>query len=74
MNTPAVFLGIQPGFNDIPPVELYNLLAPVGRHPVGSTVSRKTLEDHGYALPAFRKTLPGIASRRSPKRSNIRVR
>lgn len=51
MNTPAVFLGIQPGFKNLPPVELYNLLAPVGHHPAGSTVSRKTLEDHGYLPP-----------------------
>lgn len=53
MNTPAVFLGIQPGFKNLPPVELYNLLAPVGQHPTGSTVSRKTLEAHGYTPPIF---------------------
>jgi len=48
MNAPAVYLGTQPGFKHLPPVELYNLLIKVGHHPVGSTVSRKTLEDHGY--------------------------
>ena len=53
MNAPAIFLGIQPGFNHLPAIELYNLLAKVGHHPVGSTVSRKTLEDHGYVPPAF---------------------
>ena len=53
MNAPAVYLGTQPGFKNLPPVELYNLLVKVGRHPVGSTVSRKTLEDHGFTPPAF---------------------
>lgn len=53
MNTPAVYLGLQPGFKHLPPIELYNLLAPVGHHPAGSTVSRKTLEDHGLAPPVF---------------------
>lgn len=62
MNTPAIFLGIQPGYENLPPVELYNLLAPVGHHPAGSTVSRKTLEDHGYLPP--RRTLPAKINRR----------
>jgi len=53
MNAPAVYLGTQPGFEQVPPVELYNLLAKVGQHPVGSTVSRKTLEDHGLTPPIF---------------------
>jgi hypothetical protein len=53
MNIHAVFLGIQPGFKNQPAIELYTLLAPVGHHPTGSTVSRKTLEDHGYLLPRF---------------------
>ncbi len=64
MNTPAIFLGIQPGFKHIPPIELYNLLAPVGRHPAGSTVSRKTLEEHGYTPPAFSPVLAGGAKLR----------
>ena len=51
MNTPAVYLGTQPGFENLPPVELYNLIAKVGPHPVGSTVSRKTLEDNGVTPP-----------------------
>lgn len=58
MNTPAVFLGIQPGFKHIPPVELYNLLAPIGHHPVGSTVTRNTLEAHGFKPPLFTKPNP----------------
>lgn len=49
MNAPAVFLGIQPGFDHHAPIELYVLLSPVGHHPVGSTVSRQTLERHGYS-------------------------
>jgi hypothetical protein len=52
MNAPAVFLGIQPGFDTHAPIELYVLLAPVAHHPVGSTVSRQTLEKHGYSLLA----------------------
>ena len=50
MNAPAVFLGVQPGFDTHAAIELYVLLAPVGHHPVGSTVSRQTLEKHGYSL------------------------
>ncbi|MBE2213163.1 MAG: hypothetical protein IAE82_04765 [Opitutaceae bacterium] len=50
MNAPAVFLGIQPGFLHLPPIELFNLLAPVGEYPIGSTVSRQTLESHGYRV------------------------
>ena len=30
-------------------IELMALLSPVGHHPVGSTVSRQTLERHGYS-------------------------
>jgi len=51
MKTTAVYLGTQPGFENLPPVDLYNLVTKVGRHPVGSTVSRKTLEDHGVIPP-----------------------
>lgn len=46
---PAQFLGIQPGFDGHSPIELYVLLSPVAHHPVGSTVSRQTLERHGYS-------------------------
>lgn len=49
MNAPAVFLGIQPGFDHHASIELYVLLSPVGHHPVGSTVSRQTLERHGFS-------------------------
>lgn len=50
MRTPAVFQGIQPGFLNLEPVELFTLLAPLGVHPAGSTVSRQTLEAHGYRV------------------------
>ena len=46
---PAKFLGIQPGFESQAAIELYVLLSPVAHHPVGSTVSRQTLERHGYS-------------------------
>jgi hypothetical protein len=55
MTAPARYLGLQPGFRNHPAIELYNLLAPVGEHPRGSTVSRQTLEKHGYKLPAKRR-------------------
>ncbi len=55
MIAPAQYLGLQPGFRHIPAIELYNLLAPVGEHPRGSTVSRQTLEKHGYTLPPRRR-------------------
>lgn len=50
MNAPAVFLGVQSGFLHLPPIELFTLLVPVGEHPAGSTVSRQTLESHGYRV------------------------
>ena len=48
-SAPAQFLGIQPGFEGQSAIELYVLLSPVAHHPVGSTVSRQTLERHGYS-------------------------
>lgn len=45
---PATFLGIQDGFGIYPPIALYILQEQVGIHPVGSTVSRQTLERYGY--------------------------
>ncbi|MDI1248114.1 MAG: hypothetical protein PSV13_04445 [Lacunisphaera sp.] len=49
-SAPATFIGIQDGFGSLPEEELYNLRAPVGEHPVGSTVSRSTLEKHGFQI------------------------
>lgn len=51
MPNSAIYVGLQAGFRKQPPIELYNLVAPVGKHPVGSTVSRQTLEKHGVDLP-----------------------
>lgn len=48
---PAVYIGTVAGFRELPAIDLYNLLVPVGEHPVGSTVSRTTLERYGYRLP-----------------------
>ena len=48
---PAKFIGIQDGFGLTPSIELYNLTARVGIHPVGSSVARCTLESHGYYVP-----------------------
>jgi len=59
MTTPAIFVGLQAGFRQQPPIELYNLVAPVGEHPAGSTVSRQTLEKHGVSFspaPLVRKS------------------
>ena len=64
---PAVYIGTQPGFRHLPAIELYNLLVPVGEHPVGSTVSRTTLERHGWMLPK-------APSNRATKRSTLKVR
>ena len=58
MNFPAIYVGLQPGFRCVPAIELYTLLAPVGDHPVGSTVSRQTLEKHGFNLTPGRPAGP----------------
>lgn len=47
---PAVYIGKQPGYRSIPSMELFNLLTPLGDHPVGSTVCRRTLEKYGWRL------------------------
>ena len=35
--------GVQPAFEHLPAVELWNLRVPLGIHPAGSTLSRETL-------------------------------
>lgn len=55
---PAVYIGTVAGFRELPAIDLYNLLVPVGEHPVGSTVSRTTLERFGYRLPAVTRRGP----------------
>ena len=59
MTAPVQFLGIQPGFGEVSAIELYVLLSPVGHHPIGSTVSRQTLERHGYNLTIDHREKPG---------------
>ncbi|MBE7538476.1 MAG: hypothetical protein HS122_08695 [Opitutaceae bacterium] len=49
---PAVFHGIQDGFGVFPSIELWNLTANIPGHPEGSTISRQTLEKHGFFVPA----------------------
>ena len=49
---PAYFVGVQDGFGFMPAFELYTLTGPVGFHPAGSTVSRETIEKHGYSVPS----------------------
>lgn len=51
---PAYFVGIQDGFGFMPAFELYTLTGPLGGHPEGSTVSRETIEKHGYSVPSRR--------------------
>lgn len=48
---PGYFAGMQDGFGVVPDIELWTLTQPVGIHPAGSTVSRTTIEAHGYSLP-----------------------
>lgn len=49
---PAQFLGVQPGCGVFADIELWNLTEPIGEHPAGSTLSRQTIERHGYTLPS----------------------
>ena len=58
---PARFIGIQDGFGASPPIELYALTAPVGMHPTSSSVSRRTLEAHGYYVPPLNHKASGSA-------------
>jgi len=59
----ADFIGIQPGYRHLPAIELFTLQVGVGEHPAGSTISRQTLEHHGYRLgsrhpnPAHRRMI-----------------
>jgi len=49
----VVFTGLQEtGFPDFPAFSLYDLIEDLPAHPKGSTVSRNTLEGHGYVFPA----------------------
>lgn len=50
-DAPAVFLGYQERYDGRPPIELWNLTAPIPGHPAQSTLSRETLEARGYWVP-----------------------
>jgi hypothetical protein len=64
---PASFIGLQNGFGD-PPIELFTLTAAVGEHPEHSTVSRQTLERHGFAVPRREELLRDLALMPQPHR------
>jgi len=49
----AVFIGNQETIDPHKPMALFNLLEPLGVHPVGSTVGKETLAKHGYAAPSM---------------------
>jgi hypothetical protein len=59
MTAPAIYIGLQPGFGQMPAFELYTLQDQVGEHPAGSTVSRQTLENHGFSMGARRLARKG---------------
>ena len=67
MTAPAIYAGIQEGYGHMPAIELYTLQAPVGEHPAGSTVSRLTLEQHGYVLG------PRRPSQKSPRKLGRKI-
>lgn len=50
---PVTYCGFQEGFGRVAGFHLWNLTAPVGIHPVRSTVDSATLIRHGYQLPAI---------------------
>lgn len=65
---PAEFIGVQCGFGEeYDSFELFTLNQPVGDHPVDSTVSRQTLESHGYFVPSRAELL--LNMRRRPERA-----
>jgi hypothetical protein len=49
---PVTFLGMQQRAGGKPPLELYNLTQGIEGHPVGSTLTRETLEAKGFRVPS----------------------
>ncbi len=47
----SVYRGYQPGFDDVPGFDLYNLLVDIPGHCAGSTVTAKTLLAAGLEIP-----------------------
>lgn len=61
---PARFIGVQSGFGDeFPSVDLFTLTEQVGEHPIDSTVSRQTLEGHGYHVPPRAELMKTLSTR-----------
>jgi len=56
---PAEFLGTQKGFKTVPDFDLYNLTQDIPSHPKGSTVTRETLEEAGFAVQPKPPLPPG---------------
>jgi len=46
-----VYRGTQKGFEDLPDMPLYDLTVDISGHPIGSTVTRCTLDSSGFVLP-----------------------
>lgn len=66
-SAPAYFIGVQAGFDGEGSIDLFTLTRPVGEHPVDSTVSRQTLEKHGYHVPPRAELMKTL--RRRPGRT-----
>ena len=47
----VIYKGIQPGFDELPALALYDLTEELVGHPALSTVTRPTLEEYGFVLP-----------------------
>jgi hypothetical protein len=50
-NQKVIFRHVQPGFEELPSISMYDLTEDISGHPKDSTVSRNTLEESGYVLP-----------------------
>jgi hypothetical protein len=55
---PAIFAGRQEGIGHFPDFDLFTLTEPVGHHPIGSTVSEQTLNQHDYHVDAVVRRHP----------------
>jgi hypothetical protein len=63
-SAPAYFIGVQRGFDDGEgSIDLFTLTRPVGEHPTNSTVSRQTLEKHGYHVPPRAELMKTLRTR-----------
>lgn len=46
---PAIFIGIQQGYGVFADIPLFNLTVAIPGHPIGSTVSDRTLRAAGFS-------------------------